>query len=151
MSLSSVVLLLERQKAKLRGRQDGPRRPARSKQAGFKGRGYSGPGGRMAGQWQSGEQPEPKLPGETVGDEEKKRITEFDNQDDWVLSMILVSLMHANPDLTPEQAILLGKRWVKKLYMPRMEHIWRDQTTRLKRYGIRAEASKIRRELFKLI
>jgi len=106
----------------------------------------------MKGRDLSNEQPAPRLPGEPMSDaEKKKRITEFENMDDWILSMILVSLMHAEPDLTPEQAVLKGKEWAKKLYMPRMSHLWLEQTTRIKRHGIRAEASKIRRELFKLI
>lgn len=81
----------------------------------------------------------------------KEPITEFDDSDDWILSMILVALMHANPGMTPDQAIKRGREWAKNLYMPRMEHTWRKQAIRIERFGIRAEASKIRRELFKLI
>jgi hypothetical protein len=146
------AVFTERKKAVIRGRQEGPRRPKRSTKAGYKGRGYSGPGGKMKGRDLSGEQPAPRLPGEPMSDaEKKKRITEFEGLDDWVLSMILVSLMHADPDLTPEQAIEEGKKWVRKLYMPRTSHLWREQTTRIKRNGVRAEASKIRRELFKML
>jgi hypothetical protein len=65
--------------------------------------------------------------------------------------MILVAMMHASPDLKPEDAIKKGKEWARKLYMPRSDHLWRRQTSRIGRYGIRAEASKIRREMFKLI
>jgi len=136
----------ERKKPVIRGRQEGPRRPKRADKSGYKGRGYSGVDGAMKGRDDGTEQPVPALPGE-----DKKVITEFDNMDDWILSMILVSLMHANPDLTPREAVKLGKKWVKKLYMPRNEHVWQRQTSRIKRYGIRAEASKIRREMFKLI
>ena len=81
----------------------------------------------------------------------KDEITEFDSMEDWLLSMILVAVMHANPKLTPEEAIEDGKNWVRRLYMPRTEYLWRKQTTRINRHGVRAEASKIRRELFKMI
>lgn len=148
--LNDIVLMLEKQIEKPRGRQDGPMRPKRSTKAGYKGRGYSGDDGKMAGQWKSNEQPAPRLPGEK-GDDEKDRITEFNDLDDWILSMILVSFMHANPDMSSRDAIKEGKMWAKKLFIPRSNSLWTRQTARLNRYGIRAEASKIRRELFKLI
>jgi len=137
-------IFCEKKNVVLRGRQEGPRRPSRSEKSGYKDRGYSGPGGKMAGR------------DADDGDDEKKKgdsdeITEFDNLDDWVLSMILVALMHANPELSPNDAIEEGKKWSRKLYMPRMNNLWRRQTSRIKRYGIRAEASKIRRELFKML
>jgi len=140
------AVFAERKVPAPRGRQGGPRRPERSSKAGFKGRGYTDPGGKMKGRDRSNEQPPPKLPAE-----KKKTITEFEDSSDWILSMLLVSIMHANPGMTPEEAVKTGKEWAKKMYMPRMEHVWRDQTSRIRRYGIRAEASKIRRELFKLI
>jgi len=130
----------ERKAPAFSGKQEGPRRPKRSEKSGYKGHGYSGPGGAMKGR--DTDEPE---------DKKKKVITEFEDMDDWVLSMILVSIMHANPDMTPNEAIALGKKWVKKLHMPRHEHIWQKQTSRIRRFGIRAEASKIRREMFKLI
>lgn len=136
----------ERKKAVIRGRQEGPRRPERSTKAGYKGRGYSGKGGAMKGRDDGTELPVPPLPGES-----KPVITEFDNTDDWILSMILVAVMHANPDISAKEAIKIGKEWVKKLHMPRSSHMWTRQTSRINRYGIRAEASKIRREMFKLI
>jgi len=81
----------------------------------------------------------------------KKRITEFEDMGDWVLTMIMVALMHANPGKSPEEVIEEGREWVKKLWQPSMKHIWRKQAMRVKRVGIRAEASKIRREMYKLL
>lgn len=81
----------------------------------------------------------------------KPRITEFDNVNDWIMSMIMVSLLHANPEMTPEEAMKFGKEIARKLSMPRTEALWRKQIVRINRHGIRAEASKIRREMFKLI
>lgn len=119
----------------------GERSPGKGvKRPDYKGRGYSGPGGAMKGRGTKGKDPP-----------EKEVITEFEGMDDWILSMLLVAIMHANPGMSPDDAIKIGKEWVKRLYMPRHEHIWRRQTSRIRRYGIRAEASKIRREMFKLI
>jgi hypothetical protein len=98
----------------------------------------------------SGQQPK-ELPKAKEEPWKKDLITEFDSPDDWMLSMILVALMHASPGMSPEDAVKEGKLWARKLAQPRMEHRWRKQTTRIKRSGIRAEASKIRREMFKLI
>lgn len=141
-------LFTERRKAVIRGRQEGPRRPERASR--FAGSGYKGPGGQMQGKWVSGEKQAPEIP--RAKDLEKKdAITEFDSMEDWMLSMILVAVMHANSEMDADAAIKEGKSWVKKLYMPRTEHLWRKQTTRIKRSGLRAEASKIRREMFKLI
>jgi hypothetical protein len=81
----------------------------------------------------------------------KPRITEFADVDDWVMSMIMVSLLHANPEMKPEEAMKEGKLIARKLSMPRTEALWRRQIVRITRHGIRAEASKIRREMFKLI
>lgn len=124
------------------GRQEGPRRPERASKEGYLGRGYSGPGGAMKGRDTKEKEPDEEKP---------EAITEFENVDDFVLSMLLVSLLHANPGITAEEAVKYGKQWVRKLYLPRSEHIWRKQTSRIKRFGIRAEASKIRREMFKLL
>jgi hypothetical protein len=78
-------------------------------------------------------------------------ITEFDNVEDWMMTTILVSIMHANPGIAPEKAVEIGKAFVKKLHMPNTAHLWRRQVDRIDRTGIRAAASRIRRELFKLI
>lgn len=134
------AVFTERKKPAFRGSQKGPRRPKRSEKEGFKGRGYTGPGGAMKGR----DTDEPV-------EKKKKVITEFDDMDDWILSMVLVSFMHANPDMTPRDAIKLGREWIYRAHLPRHEHMWRKQMSRISRYGIRAEASKIRRELFKLI
>ena len=83
--------------------------------------------------------------------EKKSPVTEFEDMDDWMLMMILVGVMHMNPGVNPKEAIKIGKGWAKKLHMPRMNYLWKKQTDRVARYGIRAQASKIRRELFKLI
>jgi hypothetical protein len=42
-------------KAVIRGRVEGPRRPKRSQQKHFLGRGYGGEDGKMKGAWLSGE------------------------------------------------------------------------------------------------
>jgi len=86
-----------------------------------------------------------------IKNKKKNSITEFGDTDDWILSMILVAVMYANPDATAEEATVIGKDWVKKLYQPRSGVIWRRQVDRMTRSGIRAVASKIRRELYKLI
>lgn len=140
----------ERRETVPRGRQEGPRRPERATKP--LGKGYQGKGGQMTGRGRSGEKLAPEVPSALKKVPTKKEaITEFDSMEDWLLSMILVALMHANPGLSPEEAIKNGKEWVRRLYMPRTDYLWRRQTTRMHRHGIRAEASKIRREMFKLI
>jgi hypothetical protein len=81
----------------------------------------------------------------------KSPITEFESADDWMMTMILVGVMHQNPGIDSKEAIRIGKEWAKKLHMPRSEVLWKKQTDRIARSGIRSQASKIRRELFKLI
>ena len=82
---------------------------------------------------------------------EKKRLTEFEDIGDWMLTMMLVAMMHVHPDKSPEEAIEEGREWAKKLWQPGTRHLWRTQAARIKRRGIRAEASKIRREMYKLL
>lgn len=88
-----------------------------------------------------------------VAPPEKKKpvITEFSDTEDWVLSMILVAVMHANPEASAEEATKIAKDWVRRLHQPRSGAIWRRQVDRISRTGIRAAASKIRRELYKII
>jgi len=81
----------------------------------------------------------------------KKRISEFDDQSDFVLTMMMVALMHIDPELSPEEAIKSGKEWARKLGTPNKDYLWRKQAIQIKKQGIRAAASRIRRELFKLI
>jgi hypothetical protein len=78
-------------------------------------------------------------------------ITEFDNVEDWMMTMILVAIMHANPGVDEKEAIEIGRAFVKKLHMPNSAHLWRRQINRVQRTGVRAAASRIRRELYKLI
>jgi len=140
----------EKKKPVIRGRQDKPRRPVRTPSD--LGKGYKGKDGQMKGRGQSGELTAPDVPNALLKTPMKKdSITEFDSMEDWLLSMILVAVMHSNPGLTPEEAIDEGKTWVRRLYLPRTNYLWRKQTVRMKQRGIRAEASRIRRELFKLI
>jgi hypothetical protein len=140
----------ERKKAKIRGRT-GIRRPKRATKAGYLGRGYKGKDGGFQGAWQSSEPEAPELPKAPEEPGKKPRITEFDNYEDWMLTMILMAVMHANPGIEAEDAIEQAKEWTRKLYMPRTDHLWRRQMLRIDRFGIRAEASKIRREMYKLI
>ncbi len=135
----------------IRGRSSGIRRPTRSTKAGFLGRGYKGSGGRMQGQWQSGELKAKDLPQASSQPEQTKIITEFESVEDWVMSVVLVAFMHANPEASPAEAIEKAQAMMRSLHLPREAHRWKRQLTRVKRLGIRAEASKIRRELFKLI
>ena len=138
----------ERRNVDTRGRpKDLVRRPVRATKKGFTGRSTG-----LTGRDRSGElEPSgvPQAPEEAP--EKHKRITEFDNLDDWVLSMIMIAIMHAEPDLSPEDAIKLGKVWARRLYLPKTNYLWRTQAIRIKRHGIRAEASKIRRELYKML
>jgi len=127
----------------IRGRSD-IRRPERAKQAGYLGRGYSGPDGRMAGQWQSGEEEVPELPG-------REKIYEFEDIEDLVLSMVIVAFMHANPGMGTNEAVEAGSSWMRKYGLAGKKHLWRKQMQRIDRRGIRAEASKIRRELYRLL
>lgn len=131
-------------KNKIRGRQDSVRRPERSRKP--IGKGYAD-NGKMVGRNKSGELKQKDA--ENTG--KKSNITEFDNMDDWMLSMILVAVMHANPDVSADEALKIGKEWVRKLYIPRSDYLWRKQAVRINRVGLRAEASKIRREMYKLI
>jgi len=81
----------------------------------------------------------------------KKQITEFASIDDFIMSMILVAFAHANPDMDMDEVMAEARKFVRVLYMPRMSHVWKRQRSRLDRFGIRCEASKIRREMYKLI
>ncbi len=132
----------EKNKKLIRNRPEIVRRPERATKDGFTGRtkGLTG-----TGKDQSGE----RKPQE-VG-QKKQRVNEFDDKSDWILTMIMVALMHANPELSPEEVIKESKVWARKISMPEKDHLWRKQGIRIKKHGIRAEASKIRRELFKLI
>lgn len=78
-------------------------------------------------------------------------ITEFDNADDWIMSMILVAIKHAFPELKEDDVIKLAYTWARKMGTPNTKHLWRKQLIRMQKTGVRAEASKIRRELYKLI
>lgn len=78
-------------------------------------------------------------------------LNEFDNSDDWMMTIILVAILRANPKATDDDVVKIGKDFVKRLHMPRTNHLWRKQLDRVKRTGIRAAASRIRRELFELI
>ena len=139
----------ERKKPEIRGRQEGPRRPERATVP--TGSGYKGPGGQMTGRGMSGELKAPDVPNIPKEPGKKNIITEFDSMEDWMLSMIIVAVMHANPEMSPDEAITEGQQWARKLYLPRMDYLWRKQIIRIDRHGIRAEASKIRREMFKMI
>ena len=142
--------LWERRKSAIRGRQDAPRRPERSGKP--SGKGYSGKDGQMTGRGVSGEREPAVIPGALKKVPTKvDAVTEFDSMEDWMLSMILVAVMHAFPDLSPDDAMKEGKTWVRRLYLPRTDYLWRKQIARLQRHGLRAEASKIRREMYKLI
>jgi len=127
------------EKEKFTGRQTGPNRPERSTKAGFKGR-TQGLKGR-----------DTELRGRGIQKKEKERVTEFKDNDDWILSMMMVAVMHLNPDMEPDDAINEGMKWAKELGKSGKKHLWRSQAIRMKRIGIRASASKIRREMFKLI
>lgn len=139
----------ERKDTTPRGRQDGPRRPERSEKP--VGSGYRGPDGQMTGRSLSGEKKPKEIPGADKPLAKKDVITEFDSLDDWMLSMLLVAVMHANPGMNQDEALIEGKKWAKELYLPRTNYLWRKQLARIARHGIRAEASKIRREMFKMI
>jgi hypothetical protein len=78
-------------------------------------------------------------------------ITEFDGVDDWIMSSVLVAIMHANPGITPDEAVQKCQEFARKLYTPNSSHLWRRQVDRLSRIGLRAIASRIRRELHKLL
>jgi hypothetical protein len=88
-------------------------------------------------------------------DEKKKpsspSLNEFDNSDDWMMTMILVAILRTNPEASDDDVVRIGKDFVKRLHMPRTNHLWRKQLDRVKRTGVRAAASRIRRELFELI
>jgi hypothetical protein len=78
-------------------------------------------------------------------------ITEFDDTDDWIMSSVLVAIMHANPGIDPDEAVQKGREFARKLYAPNSSHLWRRQVNRVSRIGLRAIASRIRRELHKLL
>jgi len=82
---------------------------------------------------------------------ETRIITEFDSEDDWIMTMILVSLKHAFPELKEDELIQMAYTWARKMGTPNTKHLWRKQLIRISKVGVRAEASKIRRELYKLI
>lgn len=130
----------EKAKKLVRNRPETVHRPERSTKAGFTGRTKG-----LTGRDQTGE-----LQPKEVGGE-RARVNEFDSEGDFLLSMIMVALMHVNPDLTPEEAIEQGRDWAKRMWTPNKKHVWRKQAMRIKRHGVRAEASKIRREMFKLL
>lgn len=82
---------------------------------------------------------------------ESNVITEFDGVDDWIMSSVLVAIMHANPGITTDDAVQKGREFARKLYAPNSSHLWRRQVDRVNRVGLRAIASRIRRELHKLL
>lgn len=92
-----------------------------------------------------------KKPAKEPVKKEPARLSEFGDVGDWMLTMIMVALMHVNPDKSPEDVIVEGREWARKLWQPNMKHAWSIQAARIKRHGVRAEASKIRRELYKLL
>lgn len=78
-------------------------------------------------------------------------VQEFDSVDDWLMSSVLVALLRSYPDLSDDEIIQKGKDFAKRLYMPNTKHLWRNQVNLVHRLGIRALASRIRRELFSLL
>jgi hypothetical protein len=90
-----------------------------------------------------------KKPAEKI--EKPNVITEFDGVDDWIMSSVLVAIMHANSGITPEEAVQKGREFARKLYAPNSSYLWRRQVDRVNRIGLRAIASRIRRELHKLL
>lgn len=91
---------------------------------------------------------EKKAPEKT---EKSNVITEFDGIDDWIMSSVLVAIMHANPGITTDDAVQKGREFARRLYAPNSSHLWRRQVDRVNRVGLRAIASRIRRELHKLL
>lgn len=83
--------------------------------------------------------------------EKEGPLTEFENEDDFILSSMLIAIMHANPDMDVDDAVKEAKKWVARLHAPKTEHLWKNQVAEIRRFGVRAKASKIRRELYKLI
>lgn len=81
----------------------------------------------------------------------KSKITEYDDEDDWIMTMILMAIKHAFPDLDDNETIRMAYTWAKRVGTPNAKHMWQRQLVRMSRIGIRAEASKIRRELYKLL
>lgn len=134
------AVLGEKKPPLVRGKPPMVRRPERASKGGFQGRQKN-----LTGRDKGGEVEPREVP------EKKKRITEFDDADDWMLAMILMGILHANPEADEVDAIEIAREWTRKLYMPKMNYLWRKQAIRIRRWGRRAEASRIRRELFKLL
>ena len=78
-------------------------------------------------------------------------IGEYDSKDDWILTMILMAVMYANPSAKLQDVIAASKDWARKMGMPNSDHLWRKQRSRIEHRGVRAEASRIRRELYSLL
>lgn len=78
-------------------------------------------------------------------------IIEYDSRDDWILSMIIMAILHANPGLPMPEVIKKSKDWARRIWMPQNDFVWRKQRIRIEKRGVRAEASKIRRELYRLL
>jgi len=81
----------------------------------------------------------------------KNPVSEFDNADDWIMSVMLVAIMHANPGISTGDAMKKGMDLAKRIYAPNSQHLWKRQIDRMERLGVRAIASRIRRELYKLL
>lgn len=80
-----------------------------------------------------------------------EKITEFDSEDDWIMTMILIAIKHAFPELKEDEMIRMAYTWARKMGTPNTKHLWRKQLIRMGRIGASAEASKIRRELYKML
>jgi len=84
-------------------------------------------------------------------DKKKPGMAEYDSPDDWILSMIMIAIIHANPGLPMKDVIQKSKAWARRIWMPQNDFVWRKQRIRIEKRGVRAEASKIRRELYALL
>lgn len=83
--------------------------------------------------------------------DKKEVIAEFDDIQDFILSSITVALLQVSPNLSDKEVILQAQGLAKKIYAPNSAHIWRRPISRIRRVGLRAIASRIRRQLYELL
>ena len=76
-------------------------------------------------------------------------IKHFDNLTDWLMSSMLVSIMHAVPEVDEEGAMDLAQILFRNIAMPGSVHLWMKPKNRIKRIGLKQAKIKLGLELMR--
>ncbi|NIN70177.1 MAG: hypothetical protein GTO63_36975, partial [Anaerolineae bacterium] len=74
-------------------------------------------------------------------------LQHFASLTDWVLTLILVGIRHAIPDLTNEDAVKVANALARTIHLPGQAHHWTIAKDLINRHGMRAAVSRIMLEL----